>query len=206
MKLHYAEVLNPRKVCALAKHIEAPVDYVRVALAAGEHMTRDYRARLNPNAKVPVLEDGERIIWESDAIMCHLARRQGSDLWPQDERQVDVLRWLSWNAAHFQPQGGVLYFEHVARRTFGLGPPRAEAVATATKGFRKHAAVLERHLEGRETLVGAGWTIADFSVACVLPFADEAELPLDDFPAIRAYAARLDALPAWRAPYPSRSH
>lgn len=61
MKLHYAETLNPRKACAVARHLEAPVEFVRVDLGKGEHTSPAFKA-LNPNAKVPVLEiDGESL-------------------------------------------------------------------------------------------------------------------------------------------------
>ena len=42
--------------------------------------------------------------------MCHLARAAGSDLWPTDGRQTDVIRWLSWSAQHFTYHAGALYF------------------------------------------------------------------------------------------------
>jgi glutathione S-transferase len=90
-------------------------------LAKGEQQTPAYLA-INPNGKVPTLIDGERIVWEADAIMCHLAEQAGSDLWLRDiARQIDVVRWLSWNHQHFNRHGGELYFQHVNKSRFGLG-------------------------------------------------------------------------------------
>lgn len=203
MKLYYSDVLNPRRVCAFAKHIEAPVDYVWVELSKGEHLARSFRA-MNPNARVPVLQDGDQTIWESDAIMVHLARKLGSDLWPECGQQVEVIRWLSWNQVHFQPYGGAFYFENIIKKKFGLGPPDEAVIAENTKPFQRAAKVLDAHLDGRETLVGDRWTIADFSVSSVLPFAEDAQLPLEAYPNIRAWRDRLAALPAWRDPYPAR--
>lgn len=200
MKLYYAEVLNPRKVCALARHVQAPVEFIRVDLRKGEHMSPEFRAR-NPNAKVPVLQDGDRILWEADAIMCHLAWHTRSDLWPRDGRQIDVIRWLSWNQAHFNRFAGQLYFEHVVKAKYGLGAPNPTKVDEALKFFTVFARVLDDHLEGRAYLVD-GLSIADFSVAATLPYADEAKLPLADFPAIRRWHARLNEIPAWRDPFP----
>src|SRR3954463_2122082 len=108
MQLYFAETLNPRKACAAAKYLGSPVDFVPVALGKGEHMTPKFRA-MNPNAKVPVLVDGDTALWESNAIMCYLARKAGSDFWPQDERQTEVLRWLMWDTTQFAPQAGTLY-------------------------------------------------------------------------------------------------
>jgi glutathione S-transferase len=61
---------------------------------------------VNPNAKVPALVDGARTLREADAIVCHLAQRAGSDLRPQDARQIDAVRWLSWNGQHLYRHGG----------------------------------------------------------------------------------------------------
>jgi glutathione S-transferase len=92
MKLHYAETMNPRKACAVAKYLGSPVQYIRMDLSRGEHRTPEFLA-LNPNGKVPLLVDGDMQLWESTAIMAHLAVKAGSDLWPSDAaRQVEVLR------------------------------------------------------------------------------------------------------------------
>lgn len=97
MKLFYAETINPRKACAVARYLNVPIDYVHVDLGKGENRTPEYLA-VNPNGKVPAFEDGDLKLWEANAIMCHLAQAAGSDLWPSDARQIEVIRWLSWNS------------------------------------------------------------------------------------------------------------
>ena len=164
MKLYYAEVLNPRKACAVARHLNAPVEYVQVDLGKGEQQSPPFLA-LNPNAKVPVLTDGDHVVWESNAIMAYLAHKAGSDLWPRDERQIEVVRWLSWDLTHFTHYAGTLYFEHLIKAKFNIGPPDPAAVEEATTNFRKFAAVLNSHLTGRKFVVGEGLTIADFALA-----------------------------------------
>ncbi|HEX2113967.1 MAG TPA: glutathione S-transferase N-terminal domain-containing protein, partial [Alphaproteobacteria bacterium] len=83
MQLYYSETLHPRKVCAVAKYLRSPVEFVRVSLSKGEQRTPAYLA-MNPNGRVPLLRDGHRMIWESVAIMCHLSDKAGADLWPHD--------------------------------------------------------------------------------------------------------------------------
>lgn len=202
MQLYYSHTLNPRKACAVAKYLKSPVEYIAVDMAKGEHRTPQFRL-LNPNAKVPVLVDGSKTIWESNAIICHLALKVGSNLWPQDERQVEIIRWLSWDASEFQPQAGSLYFEYIIKPHFNIGPADAAAVEKATKGFRRYAAVLEAHLKDRHYLVGDGLTIADFAVGITLPYAKDAHIPLADFPAVNRWHERLNALEAWREPFPA---
>lgn len=201
MKLHYAETLNPRKACAVARHLGSPVEFVRVDLAKGEHRRPEFLA-LNPNGKIPVLETEAGVIWESNAIMCHLAQAAGSDLWPGDARQIEVMRWLTWSSEHFTRHAGELYFEFIIKPMFGLGDPDTAAVDEAQGYVRKYAAVLDDHLGGRDWLVGERPTVADFAVAVTLPYAEDARIPIDDFPDVRRWHDRLNAFPAWREPFP----
>jgi glutathione S-transferase len=203
MKLYYAETMNPRKVCALAKYLELPVELVRVDLRKGEHRTPDFLA-MNPNGKVPVLVDGDLVLWESTAIMVHLAVKAGSDLWPSDAPgQVEVLRWLCWDLTHFSRHGATLYFENVIKRYIGRGEPAPSAVEEATGFFRNFAAVLDAHLATRDFVAGGKLSVADFSVGVLLPWAKEIGLPIGDFPNIVRWQDRMMALPGWREPFPA---
>jgi glutathione S-transferase len=203
MKLYYFETINPRKACAVARHLESPVELVRIDLAKGENRTPDYLA-INPNAKVPALVDKETKLWEANAIMAYLARAARSDLWPRDEdRQIELMRWLSWDAQHFTRHTGMLYFQHIIKPLFFGGSPEPAAVEEATGNFRRFAAVLNEHLRGRRYILGDTLTIADFATAITLPFAEKARIPVGEFTEIERWHDRLDELPAWREPYPT---
>jgi len=202
MKLYYAETMNPRKACAVAKYLGSPVEYIRVDLSKREHMQPAFLAE-NPNGKVPLLVDGDLRLWESTAIMAHLAVKAGSDLWPSEAtQQVEVLRWLSWDISHFSRHGGSLYFEHHIKPYLGLGEPNPAAVEEATKFYKRFAAVLDAHLADRTYLVGEHLTIADFGVATLLPWAKESHLPLEGFDNIARWHGRMMEIPAWREPFP----
>jgi glutathione S-transferase len=202
VKLYYSDVLAPRKTCALAKYLKVPVEFAYLNLQKGEHKKPDYLA-LNPNGKVPTLVDGDKVLWEADAILCHLARHAESGLWPGDDRQAEVISWFSWNSQHFIKSGGTLYFEFVIKSRFGMGPPDAAAVERAVGEFRGQASVLNNHLKNRQWLVGDRLTVADFSVAVTLPYAGQASIPLDEFPEVRRWHDQLNTLEAWRNPFPS---
>ena len=202
MKLYYAEVLNPRKACAVAKYLHAPVEFVHVDLGKGENRTPKFLA-LNPNGKVFVLETGGGSLWESNAIMCYLARIAGSDLWPDDDRQIEVMRWLSWDSQHLTRHAGTLYFEHIIKPAFGMGSADPAVVEEATGFFKRFAAVLNDHLSGRAYLVGDALTVADFAVGVTLPYAERARIPLAGFPEIQRWHGRLSELPAWLEPFPA---
>ena len=202
MKLYYFESINPQKACAVAKHLGSPAELVRVDLAKGEHKAPEYLA-INPNGKVPTLVDGESKIWEANAIMAHLARAAGSDLWPRDEDlQIELTRWLSWDAQHFTRHAGGLYFQFIIKPLFFGDKPDLAAVEEATGLFRRFAAVLDDHLRGRKYILGDTLTIADFATAITLPYAEKSKIPIAEFPEIERWHARLNELPAWREPFP----
>jgi glutathione S-transferase len=203
MKLYYFETLNPRKACAVARYLNSPVDFVRVDLGKGEHKKPEYLA-INPNGKVPTLTDGDVKLWESNAIMAYLARAAGSGLWPQDDdRKLDVVRWLSWNSEHFTRHAGTLYFQHIIKPTLLGGTPDPKAVEEATGFFKQFAAVLNDHLRGRKFLLGDAPTIADFAVAVTLPYAEKAKIPVSGFAEVARWHDRMNELPGWRDPFPA---
>jgi glutathione S-transferase len=204
MRLHYSDTLAPRKTCAAARHLGLPIAFRFVDLERGAHKAPEYLA-INPNGKVPALEDGALRLWESNAIICHLAMRAGSNLWPRDAAgQVEALRWMSWEADALNRHGGALYFEHIIKPRFALGPPEEAVLAAETRHFRAAASVVEAHLDGRRFLLGDALSVADFAVAAVLPYAGAAQIPLADFPRMARWHDRLMALPAWADPYPKQ--
>jgi glutathione S-transferase len=204
MKLCWSDVLSPRKACAVAKYLNAPVEYVYIDLTKGDQRTPTYLS-VNPNGKVPTLIDGDRIVLEADAIICHLSQKTGADLWPNDgARQIEILSWFSWAGQHLNHACGTLYFENIIKKRFGIGKPDKGTVERAQDGFRRFAAVLDLHLREHQWLVGEALSVADFSVAIALPYATDAAIPLDEFENVRRWHDRLNELDAWRDPFPAR--
>jgi glutathione S-transferase len=203
MQLYYSDILSARRACAVARYLKAPVEYVYLDLVRGDQRSPSYLA-INPNGKVPTLVKGERITWESDAVICQLSEDMSADLWPHDARQIEITRWFSWNAQHFARAGGALYFENIVKKRFGLGAPDAAVVAGELGEFRRFAKVLDDQLAGRKWIVGDDLTVADFSVAMTLPYADEAQLPINEFENVRRWHDRLNDIEAWREPFPAR--
>jgi glutathione S-transferase len=119
-------------------------------------------------------------------------------------RQIEVIRWFSWNSQHFNRAGGALYFEHMVKARFRLGEPNAAEVERALQDFRGYAAILNDHLRRRRWLLGDSLTLADFSVAGVLPFAEGSRMPVQEFPEVSRWHDQLNAIEAWRNPYPAR--
>jgi glutathione S-transferase len=195
---------NTWKVSAVAAHLGIPLELELVDLT--KPRTPDYLA-LNPTGRAPTLVDGDFVVWESNAIMQYVASRTTNSLWPNDARpRADIMRWQSWQIAHWSKEGcEPLIFQRLVKAFLKLGPPDEAIVAKGTEAFNREARVLDAHLSKRSYLVGNAMTLADFSVAAPLFYAKEAELPLASYSHVRDWFARVSALPAWRdtAPAPA---
>lgn len=199
MRLYYSRNLNPRVAVAVARHLEAPVEFVR-ASPRNPRNEAAFRA-INPNTLVPVLVEEGRTLWETDAIACRLSMLVKPDFWPAGEQAPELQMWLSWSAHHFTRTAGVFYWEHVVKPMLNLGPPDTEALREATGEFHRFAGVLEDALSTRTWLVGNALSYADFRVATPLPFAEAAKLPLQPYTHINGWHDRLCHLPAWKDPF-----
>ena len=200
MRLHVFPP-SPRalKVRALVRHLDLPVEECVVDLFKGEQRAPAYVA-LNPNSRMPVLEDGDFVLWESNAILQYLAAKNpASGLWPADLRgQADVSRWLHWESAHWTPACAVFAFERVVKKLAGLGDPNPAEIARGEQLFHPLAAVLNGHLRGKKWLQGDRLTIADFGVATGLAFVDAAQLPVEKYDEVVRWYDGFRVLPGWQ--------
>jgi glutathione S-transferase len=199
MTLYFSRNYNPRLAVAAARFLKSPVAF---EFASPFSPGRQERFRgLNPNLSLPILVEGDRSLWEADAIVCRLSILAGSDFWPRGDALPDIMRWLSWGYWNFVRACDQIHFERVTKQRYGFGPIRTDAVEAGLAEFAASAAILEQHFARTDWLVGSQVTYADFRVACVLPFADLAGLPLADFPRVTAWHGRLMEIPAWRDPF-----
>lgn len=199
MKLYYSRNLNPRVAVAVARHLEAPVEFVR-ASPRNPRNEPEFRV-INPNTLVPVLVEAHRTLWETDAIACRLSALTGSDFWPGGDHAPELQMWLSWSAHHFTRAASVFYWENLMKPMLGLGVPDSDALQEGAREFHRFAAVLETALSTDTWLVGNKVSYADFRVATALPFAEPSLLPLQRYPHIRQWHGRLWQLPAWKDPF-----
>ena len=202
MKL-YVLPPSPRafKVIALKNHLSLECEMEVVNLGHDAHLTPEYGA-LNPNRKMPVLDDDGFILWESNAILFYLAsEKPASGMWPSEvKRQADVMRWLSWESAHWDAQVvGQIGFELTSKVVLRLGPPDAARIADGTRQFDRFAPVLNEGLRDREWLAGEALTIADFSLGAWMPSIQRLQLPVAQYTNILRWYDGLAALPAWQA-------
>jgi glutathione S-transferase len=205
MRLHvFPPSPNAIAVLAGAYLLELPFEPVVVDLFKGEQKTPGFTA-LNPNQKMPVLEDGDFVLWESNAILQYLAAaRSERGLWPSEpRRQADVARWQFWQTAHWGPACGTFVFERVVKRRAGLGPTNEAEVTRVTPEFHRLATVLDARLRDRPWVAGDALTVADVSLGAWMVYAEEAGYPLDEYRAIVRWYGALAALPGWRRALPT---
>ena len=201
LKLH-AFPLSPRsfKVLAVASHLGIEHDLVFCDLTKGEQRRAEFGA-VNPNHKVPALEDGDFKLWESNAIIQYLASlKPEGDLLPANERaRADVAQWMFWESTTWDPAIAILAFERGVKGLLGLGAPDPVEIEKGTQKVNAAAAILDAHLKGRAYVCGEKLTLADFALGSALVLEEMAQLPLAPYAEIRRWGAQLIALTAWQA-------
>jgi glutathione S-transferase len=159
--------------------------------------TPEFRA-MNPNGLVPVIRDGDLVMWESSAILRYLASRYGAaPFWPADPVQrAPIDMWAEW--------GRTTLVRDFARPIFWVcvrTPPAARdeaALASALNRFDADLAILEDRIAG-PWLLGTDFTVADISVGHLLYRYFTLDIVRADRPRLAAYYARLAERPAFAA-------
>ncbi|MDX1743548.1 MAG: glutathione S-transferase [Ruegeria sp.] len=169
-------------------------DVIDVDLAGGEHKREPFLA-LNPAGQVPVLEDGDVVVSDSNAILVYLARKYAPSYLPSDPvGEAEVQKFLTLAA-------GEIAFGPAAARLINVfnAPLNMEFThATAANVLKK----LDDHLEGRDWLVGDAPTIADVAIYSYTAHAPEGGISLKPFANVRRLLANVEALEGF-VPMPS---
>ena len=202
MKLHtFVGSPNGHKVEAVVSHLglEAAIQHQYHDFFAGDLRKADFLA-LNPNGKVPMLEDGGFVLTESNAIMQYLAdKASDGSLFPRDpQRRADVVRWQCWELAHFNRAFGILAIETVGKPRFNLGPTNQALVEAAQADLARFAPVLDQHLRGRDFMVGEGITLADYSVIALEAYRQKVPFDWSPYRHINAHFDRMRMVEHWR--------
>jgi glutathione S-transferase len=200
VKLYSSPVsANSRRVRLVAAALGLDLEIIPIDLA--NPADRGKLGAVNPNTKVPVLVDGDFVLWESNAINAYLcAKTPGQTLLPAEPRErAEVDRWLYWNATHFAQAVSGLNFERFVKGLMKLGGPDATAVANHERLFHQFAKVADAHLAHHAWLANDRLSVADYALAATLISAKTAQLPLDAYQRIGALLARIQDRPEWAA-------
>ena len=195
----YVFLGSPRafNVMAVANHLGLEYQTQALNPAKGEHMTPPYAA-LNPNKRIPTLEEDGFVLWEANAITQYLAsKKPESGLLPADAKaRADVTRWQFWSASSWEQGCAMIAYERVVKGLLGLGGPDAAKVKEGEELFNKFATVLNDHLKGHNCVVGNSPTLADFAIGPWLNFAERAAYPVAPYAEIKRWHSAFMQLPA----------
>lgn len=199
MKLYNANFSpNCLRVRAVANELGIDLEVIEIDIRADENKTEDFLA-LNTNAKVPVLVDGDFMLWESRAINNYLAsQKPNHGLYPDaPKNRAMVDQWLYWQTIHLGPAMQKLSFERFLKSKFGMGEPDQNIIDAEIKNVDQFLAVLEIGLDGKDWIAGA-LSVADFALATTFMYRQQSDIPLDELPAVAAWINRLEARKSWQ--------
>ena len=187
--------INVRKVVWTLQHLGLPFARTDAGMAFGVVNTPAYRA-LNPNGLVPTLQDGELVLWESNAIVRYLCARHGENtgLYPANLAQrADADRWMDWQQTTLNRASGPAFVQWVRTPEAQRQPAViAQSVADTEPLFTW----LDTHLAQRPYMAGEQLTMADIPLLCEVHRWVNLPQPRPEWPHLMRWYSELLALPA----------
>jgi glutathione S-transferase len=162
----------------------------------GENRTEHYRAEINELGEIPVLEHSGQRLTQSGVILHYLAEKTGRFGPANADEAQEIWRWILFDNHKFTSYFATLRFMFGLQKT-GETPVTEFLRARALGAF----GIVEKHLAGRNFIVGDRPTLADISMVGYLYFTEETGIDRTAFPNINAWASRIAALPGWAHPY-----
>ncbi|GAA6141334.1 glutathione S-transferase [Hydrogenophaga sp. 5NK40-0174] len=201
--------INVRKVMLCAQVLGLDMERTNAGMAYGIVNTAEYRLK-NFNGLIPLLEDGEYVLWESNAIVRYLCARwaqtpshpaaDGSlpqgDWYPSDlHKRFDAERWMDWQQTTLNPESGAAFLQWIrtpeAQRDAGV-------IAASVAATEPLFAQLDGHLAHHEFLAGEQLTMADIPIACEVHRWFGLPQARPSWPHLERWYARWLSLPASR--------
>ncbi len=199
IRFYYHPSPNPLKIALFLEEANLPYEVVPVDTAKGEQHAPGFRA-INPNSKTPAIVDtegpagAEARVFDSSAILLYLGDKTERFIGSPGDRP-ELLSWLFFIASGLGPfSGQAVHFQHAApeRLPYAVNRYRREA--------ERHYQILDKHMAGRDTIVGSDYTIVDMSAWGWLDRAGRVlpgETPaLAAFPNLQRWFKAIDARPA----------
>ena len=189
---------NCYKIVLTAALLGIPLSIRDYDILKGETRTPDFLADVNANGRIPVLQIANRFLPESNAACWYLA--QGSALVPADRfAQADVLRWMFFEQYNHEPNVATLRFwlrfvgqEQLSEAQKAQIPVKRAAGDAALR-------LMDDHLAANDWFVGSGATLADIALFAYTHACEQGSFALDDYPAVRKWIGRVQALPGFVA-------
>jgi glutathione S-transferase len=194
-------------VLAVGRRLGSKLDVRHVELFKGEHRQPEFLA-INPNGLVPVLRDGDFLLWETIAILEYLSSIEApSLLFPSEPRmRADILRWMAWGLAHWNPALQPFIFERMFKPMKGLGEPDEQRLLGARPKLDQAAALLDATLARTSHVCGQHPTLADYYLAAYPMYARQARIDLQPYRNLSRWLQDVHSLEEWRTAATNPQH
>jgi GST-like protein len=194
LKFYYSGAPNPTKVCLFLEEAGLPYEAIPVDTRKGEQHKPEFLA-INPNAKVPVIVDGETTVFDSSAILLYLAEKTGKFLPAKtDKARGELLSWMFFVSSGVGPFfGQAVHFRNYAPEKLPYAVDRYIFEAG------RHAGILDARLAKHKYMLGDTYTIVDMNVwgwTRMLPFVLGDDNAWSKFPNLKRLVDEVSARPA----------
>lgn len=192
MKFFFHPSPNPMKAALLLEELQVPYELIGVDTFKGEQHAPAFR-KINPNAKVPALVDGDATVFDSHAILLYLAEKHGRFLPSGPAERAALLSWLQFIATGLSPfSGQAVHFLHHAPEALPYARNRY------LKEVERHYRVLDERLAQSRYLAGEQYSIADMALWGWANFAGYilGEQGLSAYPHVQRLVAEIAERPA----------
>ena len=189
--------INVRKVTWALQEVGVPFERTDAGLSFGVVDTPAYAAD-NPNRLVPLLQDGDFTLWESNAIVRYVCARYAAPdtLYPADlQRRFDAERWMDWQQTTLNPAGSPAFKQLFRTPPAQRQPAPIEASRAAMAPLIE---LLDAHLATRRWMLGEHFSMADIPVACDVHRWWGLPLPTPQAPHLQRWFSAILARPATR--------
>jgi GST-like protein len=193
LKFYFNGSPNPTKVALFLEEAGVAYEPVPIDVRKGDQFDPAF-LKVNPNAKVPAVVDGDVTVFDSNGILLYLAEKTGKFLPPASARG-DMLSWLMFVATGIGPYSGqAVHFRNFA--------PKDQDHTYANTRYQfeadRHYAIVDKHLANRRYMVGDTYTIVDMALwgwARLIPVI-MGEAAWAKYPNLKRYVDEISARPA----------
>jgi glutathione S-transferase len=177
----------------MLKELEIPFGHVPTNFLDGSTRSPEY-LRINPNGRVPALQDGELKLFESLAINLYLAKKYGGSLAPADLREEALMtQWTLWVTTEIEKP---LLLAAANTFLFADNMRNEEEARAAMQKLDRPLRVLDAHLRDAPYLLGERFTVADLNVSSVMALVPLSNIDLAPWPRVRDWLSRCLERPA----------
>jgi glutathione S-transferase len=191
--LYGATASRAHRVLWMLKELNLPFNHVQTSFVDGSTHTPEFLA-INPNGRVPALDDDGFMLCESLSINLYLARKYGGSIAPKGlQEETLATQWSFWVTTEVEK---TLLFASANRALFAEGSRDEEQAQMAIAKLGRPFKVLEAHLADKQYLLGDRFTVADLNVATVMDLAPQCGIALDAWPHLAEWHQRCLERPA----------